>query len=407
MIGAQEASASQELPIVAYRQLILDGVRDHRLVCIQGETGCGKSSMVPQFLLDDAISTNDSRRTSILVTQPRRLAAIALAKRVSEARGDAVGGVAGFKISGHAEVSNRTKILFVTTGFFLQQLTHRPETLRQHTHICLDEVHERDLDTDLLCLVLKLLMADPAEHGGPRLIIMSATLQAAVFLEYFTLTGPMAVAPPLLHVGAHRYPVEDVFLDDIALVFRRSLPGIGTLIAHGLQLFKSLQTRCHAGKMDGPVMLAQVDEKMMELFLAIIGKIALPGTCILVFLPGLGDITDTLEKLEVTAFSSPIQINMLHSSLERADQEAALEPAASDHAKIVLATNIAESSLTIPDVTHVVDFGMQRGIWSEGHFLFLPRCVLNENLTFTPSRVILLQGCPIITVCHLSSLLPF
>lgn len=319
--------------------------------------------MVPQFLLDDAMAgEGGARRTSILVTQPRRIAAIALAKRVAQARGERVGGVAGFKISGHSEMSKRTKICFVTTGFFLQQLTHQPEALKRYSHICLDEVHERDLDTDLLCLVLKLLMAD-GDDNGPRLIIMSATLQAAVFLEYFTLAGASASTPPLLHVGAHRYEVKEMYLDDLAKSFRGG-SGIGPLVAHGMALFKTLRARCHkASRADGPVLPASVDEGVADLFLGIIEHIALPGSCVLVFLPGLGDITDMLERLELTAFATPVAFHLLHSSLERCDQEAALEPAPPSHAKIVLATNIAESSLTIPDVTHVVDFGMQRGVW--------------------------------------------
>merc|ERR1719399_1055962 len=117
--------------------------------------------------------------TKIVVTQPRRMAAITLARRVADELGEDIGKTVGYKISGDT-VSG--KLCFATTGFLLQVLVNRPEEFGTYTHVILDEVHERSVDADLLTMLLKLLMQC---YPDVKLIVMSATLQAKLFAEYF------------------------------------------------------------------------------------------------------------------------------------------------------------------------------------------------------------------------------
>ncbi|PHJ18936.1 helicase associated domain protein [Cystoisospora suis] len=242
------AILEDELPIMKYKQVILQHIRDHPVTCIQGETGCGKSTRVPRFLLEEDLeeqqkeklrmgsptrrevnhsnrhntsplrdplketASRAQRRKSLnaIVTQPRRLACIALARRVAQEFDEPLGKSVGFRISGDSCVSKNTKVCFVTTGYFLQILINQPHALSSLTHVILDEVHERDLDADLLSLVLKLQLR---HKGGLKLIVMSATLQGNLFAEYFTPYG-MPVSPRI-YVGARRFPVQHLFLDDL------------------------------------------------------------------------------------------------------------------------------------------------------------------------------------------------
>merc|ERR1719272_1834559 len=119
-------------------------------------------------------------RTKIVVTQPRRMAAITLARRVASELGEEVGKTVGYKISGDTVAG---KLCFATTGFLLQVLVNQPEEFGTYTHVILDEVHERSVDADLLTMLMKLLMQCYPEV---KLIVMSATLQAKLFADYFS-----------------------------------------------------------------------------------------------------------------------------------------------------------------------------------------------------------------------------
>jgi len=217
----------EELPIFSHREKILQHIRTHRVTHIQGETGCGKSTQVPKYIMEDAAKEQKegrgSGRTKIVVTQPRRMAAITLARRVASELDEDIGKTVGYKISGDS-VSG--KLCFATTGFLLQVLVNNPEEFGTYTHVILDEVHERSVDADLLTMLMKLLMQCYPEV---KLIVMSATLQAKLFAEYFeqleseylsTGRRPRGKQPPKLKVepifvGVRTYPVEEIFLDEL------------------------------------------------------------------------------------------------------------------------------------------------------------------------------------------------
>lgn len=128
---------------------------------MSGATGCGKTTQVPQFLLDEAIASGHGGEISIICTQPRRLAAIGVAGRVADERCERVGGVVGYQIRGETRKSADTRLLFCTTGVLLRRLQEclpSGSGLAGVTHIVVDEVHERSVDTDFLLTVLKRLM---------------------------------------------------------------------------------------------------------------------------------------------------------------------------------------------------------------------------------------------------------
>ena len=135
----QQRCDEPALPIAEHRETILRSIAASRVTCIQGETGCGKSSMVPQFIVDDAAARG--AHAKVIVTQPRRIAAVTLASRVAEQRGEAVGGAVGYRI-GHGDHvdCDATSITFVTIGYLLQYLCHNPALIRRYTHLVLDEV---------------------------------------------------------------------------------------------------------------------------------------------------------------------------------------------------------------------------------------------------------------------------
>ena len=205
------ATSPDQLPIHAHRNTIITTIRNSDVTCIQGETGCGKSSMVPLMLLEDADSRHE--KINIVCTQPRRIAAIMLARRVASQRNEEIGETVGFKIAREGITSSATRLTFVTTGFLLQSLAHNPHKLNRYTHIILDEVHERSLESDLLCLLLKVMI--PKQTALSKLVIMSATLQATLFRDYFTfLSRP--IPPQPVFVGANCYPVSVVYVDEFA-----------------------------------------------------------------------------------------------------------------------------------------------------------------------------------------------
>jgi len=143
----------------------------------------------------------------VLCTQPRRIACISLANRVATCLKQKVGDTIGYKISGDSNVRpGRTKLIYVTTGYLLQVLVNNPEQIRSYTHLVLDEVHERDVDSDLLSLVVKLQMLD----YDFKLVIMSATLQGDLFTRYFSDKKIKTI-----FVGVKRYPVEVCYIEQV------------------------------------------------------------------------------------------------------------------------------------------------------------------------------------------------
>ncbi|CAE7315781.1 spn-E [Symbiodinium natans] len=367
------------LPIDEFRDRILQHIRENRVTHIQGETGCGKSTRLPQFILEDAKERGEEIR--MVVTQPRRMAAVTLAKRVASVLGEEIGqGTVGYRISGD---TINGKLCFVTVGYLLQRLVNNPEDYQRYTHVVLDEVHERGVDADLLSLVIKLLM-----HCCPtvKLVVMSATLQATLFADYFASLHPGRRPPEVLAVGARCHPVEQLFLDDLQQHFDFSDSKDRRSLENALQAFAGLSKGRGKGKgkKDGrggdeasfKRVEPQISEGLLEVTCSLVQQLARPGCTIIVFLPGIADITQLFESLapldDVRSFGRPgvvrrsdcprLRVFALHSMVPRQEQEEVFNEVPKDTGHVVLASNIAESSLTLPSVCAVVDLALRRTV---------------------------------------------
>ncbi|KAI8617272.1 hypothetical protein BC830DRAFT_1114343 [Chytriomyces sp. MP71] len=197
----------EKLPAYVLKEEILRVVKENRVVIVSGETGCGKSTQVPQFILDEAILSSKGARCKVLVTQPRRISALGLADRVSSERGESVGDSVGYHIRLENRMSAGTRILFCTTGILLRRLEEgSPDGgIEDVSHIIVDEVHERSLDSDFLLMVLKDLLLVRTDL---KLILMSATLNAELFAAYFN-------GAPTVHIPGRTFPVRALFLEDV------------------------------------------------------------------------------------------------------------------------------------------------------------------------------------------------
>ncbi|KAJ3129997.1 ATPdependent RNA helicase [Physocladia obscura] len=208
------------LPAFQLKDTILHTIRENRVVIVSGETGCGKSTQVPQYILDDAILSQRGGRCKILVTQPRRVAAIALAERVSSERGEEIGNSVGYHIRMENKMCNKTQLLFCTTGIMLRRLEEGPRGgsvdggVDDISHIIVDEVHERSVDSDLLLKMLKdLLKVRP----DLKIILMSATLNAELFASYYG-------SVPIVHIPGRTFAVNALFLEDVLAKIKYSPP---------------------------------------------------------------------------------------------------------------------------------------------------------------------------------------
>jgi HrpA-like RNA helicase len=178
--SAEEEAKAAGLPIGRKKKEIVENIGKEQVVIISGETGCGKSTQVPQYIYEECQRNKQTCR--MICTQPRRLAAINLAKRVAYEMGCRLGGLVGYQVGLNPMFGEETAILFVTTGIFLQRLIHE-QSLAKYTHVILDEVHERDLNNDFSMVAIKYLLQDAPKV---KIILMSATFDTKLFSLYFS-----------------------------------------------------------------------------------------------------------------------------------------------------------------------------------------------------------------------------
>ncbi|XP_077594067.1 3'-5' RNA helicase YTHDC2 [Stigmatopora nigra] len=205
------------LPVYEHQEEIVRLIKDNRVVLVVGETGSGKTTQIPQFILDDCNQKREACR--IFCTQPRRLAAITVSERVAAERGEAIGQTVGYHIRLESRVSPKTLLTFCTTGVLLRTLMAGNVNMVSVTHIIVDEVHERDGLTDfLLTKMLDVLV----EYPSLKLILSSASLDVDLFLNYFS-----AWSCPVIYLKGRQFEVQQQFLEDILRItsFNRKKSG--------------------------------------------------------------------------------------------------------------------------------------------------------------------------------------
>jgi ATP-dependent RNA helicase DHX57 len=346
----------QSLPAWNLKDAIIDSVNNHQVTIISGETGSGKSTQSVQFILDDMIQRNLGGAAKIICTQPRRISALGLADRVSDERCTAIGTEIGYAIRGESKQTlGTTKITFVTTGVLLRRLqTSGGSTddvvasLADVSHVVVDEVHERSLDTDFLLILLRDVLK---RRKDLKVILMSATLDANVFANYF---GGSSVVGQI-EIQGRTFPVTDYYLDDVVRLTNfepRSRFDPGRLDeadpdVEGMDfdMAKKIQDIGMGGiNYD---LLAQTVE-------AIDDDLGKEEGGILIFLPGTLEINKTLEAIRHVPNLHALP---LHASLLPAEQKRVFPPAPRGKRKVIAATNVAETSITIPDIVAVIDTG--------------------------------------------------
>ena len=291
-----------ELPVSAFRSEILKALRVHPVVIVSGDTGSGKTTQLPKMALEAGRGVRGRR---IAVTQPRRLAAVTMATRVASELGETVGGLVGYQHRFARQVSRETRVKFLTDGVLLAETRGDP-LLKAYDTIIVDEAHERSLNIDFLLGILKRILE---KRRDLKVIVSSATLDVESFSSFFD-------SAPVISVPGRLYPIE--------IKYRPCPDG---------------------EERDLP---REVTEAVREL----------PRTGdILVFLPGERDIRETAEYL-TSAWGASDEIIPLLASLPASEQQRAFRT--SSQRRIILATNVAETSVTIPGIRYVIDSGLAR-----------------------------------------------
>ncbi|KAL0581610.1 hypothetical protein V5O48_000426 [Marasmius crinis-equi] len=369
------------LPVYSRSEQILSSIEENDVTILMAATGSGKTTQVPQIILDSYIDKEIGARCNILCTQPRRLAALSVADRVSKERNESLGQSIGYEVRFEGKPpQDHGSVNFCTTGVFLKKLQSGlagNDSLDHVTHVVVDEVHERDVDTDLLLVVLKRLLADRKARNLPlKVILMSATIDPTLFQNYFLDDNGQPAK--VIDVPGRAFPVERHFLEDFLPAVAESQEkwvlqdeSVIKYLAKELdpsQLPQSIAPRVGMEKNKNPDAEPDEDSDLpYPLIAATISHVLRKSDSghVLTFLPGWDDMTSVQKILlgqkgplgfnfgDTKKFS----IHLLHSSIPLAEQQVIFEPPPEGVRRIILSTNIAETSVTIPDVVYVVDTG--------------------------------------------------
>ncbi|KAK9409401.1 putative ATP-dependent RNA helicase TDRD9 [Crotalus adamanteus] len=337
-----------DLPISRYKEEMLSLIENHSVVIVHGSTGSGKSTQLPQYVLDHCVQR--SIYCNIAVTQPRRIGASSIARWISKQRSWPLGELVGYQVGLEKVATQNTKLIYMTTGILLQKVVGA-KSLLEFTHIFIDEIHERTEDMDLLLLVIRKLL-----HTNSRfvkVILMSATIDCQEFANYFALPVRNKLYPAyVFQVEGKPHAIDEYYLDDLKpiLSYIKIPPQIiEDPLIHSemykaavalIQWFDELET-----KENGDRNLEFVSER---------------GS-VLVFLPGLAEINYLLELLTNMAHRR-LQVYPLHSSVTLEEQNNVFLAPVPGYRKILLSTNIAQSSVTVPDVKYVIDFCLTKNL---------------------------------------------
>ncbi|KAM6201049.1 ATP-dependent RNA helicase TDRD9 [Rhynchocyon petersi] len=337
-----------DLPINRYREEVISLIESNSVVIIHGATGSGKSTQLPQYILDHHLQR--SAHCNIVVTQPRKIGASSIARWLSKERSWTLGGMVGYQVGLEKIATEDTKLIYMTTGVLLQKIVST-KSLVEFTHIFIDEVHERTEEMDFLLLVVRKLLRTNSRFV--KVILMSATINCKEFADYFAVPVQNKMKPAhIFEVEGKAYAIEEYYLDDLEHIHHGRLsphhleePMITTdmyKVAIALiQMFDDLDMKESGNKTcSGPAFLSE-------------------RSSVLVFLPGLGEINYMHERL-INMVHKRLQVYPLHSSVTLEEQNNVFLTPVPGYRKIILSTNIAESSLTVPDVKYVIDFCLTR-----------------------------------------------
>lgn len=304
----------KSLPVYEQKQRILDTLQTNQVIIVQSPTGSGKTTQIPVILHEAGYSDNGV----IAVTQPRRIAALSVSEFISKQLGTSYPGLVGYKMRFEDKTDLTTKIKIMTDGILLQEMKLDP-MMKKYSVIMVDEAHERSLNIDFVLGLLKRVLK---VRPDLKIIVSSATMNAEKFSTYFdgcpivtidTITYPVTVIydPPTIPASTNTLTAEEALLSKISNTIDRIL----------------------YNKTEGDI---------------------------LIFLPGEKAIKDCINKLYRMPYSRKIQMIPLYGRLPKEEQERVFDPAPFGRKKVIISTNIAETSVTIDGITSVIDSGLAK-----------------------------------------------
>ncbi|RZB98371.1 DExH-box ATP-dependent RNA helicase DExH3-like [Glycine soja] len=365
----------KSLPSFKEKQGLLQAIAHNQVIVISGETGCGKTTQLPHYVLESEVESGRGAFCSIICTQPRRISAMAVAERVSAERGEPLGETVGFKVRLEGMKGKNTHLLFCTSGILLRRLLS-DRNLNGITHVFVDEIHERGMNEDFLLIVLKDLLP---RRRDLRLVLMSATLNAELFSNYFG-------GAPTFHIPGFTYPVRAHFLEDILEMTGYKLTSFNQIDDYGQEKLWKTQKQLAPRKRKNQITALVEDAlsnssfenyssrardsltswapdcigfNLIEAVLCHICRKERPGA-VLVFMTGWEDISSLKDQLKAHPLvGDPNRVLLLtcHGSMATSEQKLIFEKPPPNIRKVILATNMAEASITINDIVFVVDCG--------------------------------------------------
>ena len=316
-----KVSYPNKLPILEAREEIVSAISTHQVIIVSGETGSGKSTQLPKM----CVEAGRGVKGMIGSTQPRRIAAVTIAKRIAEELREPIGQSVGYKIRFSGKVSPKTFIKVMTDGILLAE-TQRDRKLSEYDTLIIDEAHERSLNIDLILGLLKRLLP---KRPDLKVIISSATMDTEKFSAFFR-------GAPVIRVGGRLYPVEVEYQPGDPELLRS---GDLTYVDLALKALDSLRLR------------------------------GMDGDC-LIFMPTEQDVLDTCRRIKGRNYDG-VHVIPLFARLPAREQQKVYR---AKGPKVVVATNVAETSLTIPGIKYVIDTGLAR----------IPRYVARTRVTSMP-----------------------
>ena len=420
------------LPAMKERSNVLAKLADDTVdvVLVAGQTGSGKTTQVPQFVLEAACASGRGgldAECNLICTQPRRIAAVGVAERVAAERAERCGETVGYSIRMESKKSDRTRLMFCTTGVLLRRLQDDP-TLAAVSHVFVDEVHERNVNSDFLLAILRQLVLRQRKPGGLRemgrhkplkVVLMSATMNEQMFADYFAGKGRkvggggkgagagVGVECPIIRIPGRTFPVDDFYLEDVLKMTeydpmrdpseqrscRQALQrakdagagkrereksgggeGGDTASAAAAAGFDPVEQARKA--IDGALIPRQRQNQLScqpprhymcyGLIAATVAHILGPlarsnpadaDGAVLVFVQGVGEIKRAVDAIRAAVRGQKVWITGLHGSLSSEDQRKVFDRPPKGTRKVVVSTNVAETSITIDDCAFVVDSG--------------------------------------------------
>lgn len=309
-----ENETSKQLPVYKEKERILHALEKNSVIIVQSPTGSGKTTQLPVILYESRYAESGI----IAVTQPRRIAALSVSSFIAKELGTTFPGTVGYKMRFEDKTDETTKIKIMTDGMLLQELK-LDSLLSRYSVIMVDEAHERSLNIDFILGLLKRILK---ERSDLKVIISSATMNAESFSAYFS-------GAPVITIETPTFPVTMIY--------------------------------------DAPVIKASTasenaNEALMEKISLIVGRILdnKEEGATLIFLPGERAIKDCISRLESEPYARNLFILPLYGRLSKEEQERIFLTSPYGKKKIIVSTNIAETSVTIPDVTSVIDSGLSK-----------------------------------------------